>query len=102
MADNQFGRNIQHLREIRSETLTEMGNSISRAKTTTKGYENGSREPDLGTLRLMASHFNKTVDELLFSDLTQVEKMSIDWNSPRYMTELLKAIVPLFTSEEAM
>lgn len=102
MADNQFGRNIQHLREIRSETLTEMGNSISRAKTTTKGYENGSREPDLGTLRLMASHFNKTVDELLFSDLTQVKKMSIDWNSPRYMTELLKAIVPLFTSEEAM
>ena len=102
MADNQFGRNIQHLRETRSETLKELGSSISRAKTTAKGYENGSREPDLETLRLIAAHYNKTVDELLFSDLTEVENMSIDWNSPRDMTDLLKTIIPLFSSEEAM
>ena len=102
MADNQLGRNIQHLREMHSETLEELGSSIHCAKSTVKGYENGSRKPDLETLQLLAAHYNKTVDELLFSDLTQVGDMTIDCNSPSYMIDLFKAIIPLFSSEEAM
>ena len=82
MADNQLGRNIQHLRKMHSETLGELGSSIHCAKSTVKGYENGSRKPDLETLQLLVAHYNKTVDELLFSDLTQVGDMTIDCNSP--------------------
>ena len=70
MDNNQLGRNIQHLRLIHSETLDELGNAIHCARSTVKGYENGSREPDLQKLQLLALHYNIAVDELLRTDLT--------------------------------
>lgn len=102
MDDKQLGRNIQHLRIINNETLDELGSVIHCAKSTVKGYENGSRKPDLQTLQLLAAHYNKPVDELLYTDLTELEKISIDLNSPGHTIELLKAILPLHCSEEAM
>ena len=102
MDDNQLGRNIQHLRIIYSETLDELGSIIHCAKSTVKGYENGSRKPDLQTLQLLSAHYNKPVDELLYTDLTGLEKISIDLNSPAHTTELLSVILPLYCSEEAM
>ena len=65
MAGNQLGRNIQHLRKLHKETLEELGNVIFCAKSTVKGYENGSREPDFKTLQRLAAHYNKSIDELL-------------------------------------
>lgn len=102
MDDNQLGRNIQHLRIIHNETLDELGSIIHCAKSTVKGYENGSRKPDLQTLQLLAAHYNKPVDELLHVDLTGLESISIDLNSPHHTTELLKIILPLYSSEDAM
>lgn len=102
MDDNQLGRNIQHLRVIYNETLDELGNIIHCAKSTVKGYENGSRKPDLQTLQLLAAHYNKPVDELLHTDLTGLENISIDLNSPVHTTELMRAILPMYSSEEAM
>lgn len=102
MNDNQLGRNIQHLRIIHNETLEELGGIIHCAKSTVKGYENGSRKPDLQTLQLLAAHYNKPVDELLYADLTGVESISIDMNSPSRTTELMKTILPLYSSEYAM
>ena len=74
MDDNQLGRNIQHLRIIHKETLEELGGSIHCAKSTVKGYENGSRK-NLQTLQLLAAHYNKPVDELLYTDLTGLESI---------------------------
>lgn len=102
MDDNQLGRNIQHLRIIHNETLDELGSIIHCAKSTVKGYENGSRKPDLQTLQLLSAHYNKPVDELLYTDLTGLEIISIDLNSPAHTTELLRVILPLYSSEEAM
>ncbi len=102
MDDNQLGRNIQHLRIIHNETLDELGSIIHCAKSTVKGYENGSRKPDLQTLQLLAAHYNKPVDELLHVDLTGLENISIDLNSPDHTTELMKIILPLYSSENAM
>lgn len=102
MDDNQLGRNIQHLRIIHDETLEELGGIIHCAKSTVKGYENGSRKPDLQTLQLLAAHYNKPVDELLYTDLTGLESISIDINSPSHTTELMKIILPLYSSEDAM
>lgn len=102
MDDNQLGRNIQHLRIIHNETLDELGSIIHCAKSTVKGYENGSRKPDLQTLQLLSAHYNKLVDELLYTDLTGLEIISIDLNSPAHTTELLRVILPLYSSEEAM
>lgn len=102
MDDNQLGRNIQHLRIIHNEALDELGSIIHCAKSTVKGYENGSRKPDLQTLQLLSAHYNKLVDELLYTDLTGLEIISIDLNSPAHTTELLRVILPLYSSEEAM
>jgi transcriptional regulator with XRE-family HTH domain len=102
MEDNQLGRNIQHLREMYNETLEELGSVIHCAKSTVKGYENGSRKPDLQTLQLLAVHYNKPVDELLHTDLTGLENISIDLNSPSHTVELMKAILPIYISGEAM
>ena len=93
MDDNQLGRNIQHLRIINNETLEELGGIIHCAKSTVKGYENGSRKPDLQTLQVLASHYNKPVDELLYADLTGLESVSVDMNSPSRTTELTKIIL---------
>lgn len=102
MDNNQLGRNIQHLRIINNETLDELGSVIHCAKSTVKGYENGSRKPDLQTLQLLAAHYNRPVDELLYTDLTELGNISIDLNSPGHTTDLLKAILPLHCSEEAI
>lgn len=102
MDDNQLGRNIQHLRKIHGETLDELGKAIISAKSTVKGYENGSRKPDLEKMQLLASHYNKSVDELLYTDLTGLDSVEMDLNSSEHMIELFNIIIPLFTSEEAM
>ena len=73
--DNQLGKNIQHLREMHGETLNELGEVIHFARSTVKGYENGSRKPDPKTLNSIAKHYGKTVDELLYTDLTELDKI---------------------------
>lgn len=104
MDDNQLGRNIKHLREMHTETLEELGNVIHCAKSTVKGYENGSRKPDLQTLQIIASHYNKPVDELLHTDLTGLGDLSLDLNlnSTSGMVDLLNVMVPLYYSDAAM
>ena len=81
MAGNQLGRNIQHLRKLHKETLEELGNVIFCAKSTVKGYENGSREPDIKTLQRLAAHYNKSIDELLQVDLTSLEIHNFEFES---------------------
>jgi transcriptional regulator with XRE-family HTH domain len=100
--DNQLGRNIKHLREMHAETLDELGAVIHCAKSTVKGYENGSRKPDLQTLQDIASHYNKPVDELLHTDLTGLGELTLDMNSISGMLDLINVMLPLYCSEAAM
>ena len=102
MKDNQLGRNIKHLREMHSETLDELGAVIHCAKSTVKGYENGSRKPDLQTLQVIGMHYNKTVDELMNTDLTDLGDLTLDLNSLSGIIQLIKIIVPLYRSDKAM
>lgn len=99
MDANQLGKNIKHLREMHTETLENLGAIIHCAKSTVKGYENGSRKPDLQTLQTIASHYNKPVDELLHADLT---KLGVDLNSVSGIVELLNVMLPLYCSDSAM
>ena len=102
MKDNQLGRNIKRLREIHAETLDELGAVIHCAKSTVKGYENGSRKPDLQTLQAIGMHYNKTVDELMNTDLTDLGDITLDLNSLSGMIRLINVIVPLYSSDKAM
>lgn len=101
MSANRLGRNIQHLRTMYGETLEGLGNEIHIAKSTVKGYENGSRKPDPDMLLLIANHYNKTVDELLNSNLTDLESIKNKLSVSKVI-DYFCLIMPLFTSEEAM
>lgn len=102
MDANQLGKNIKHLREMHTETLENLGTVIHCAKSTVKGYENGSRKPDLQTLQTIASHYNKPVDELLHTDLTKLGELSLNLNSISGIVELLNVMLPLYCSDAAM
>jgi len=102
MNDNQLGRNIQHLRKIHAETLEELGAVIHCAKSTIKGYENGSRIPNLQILQTIGKHYNKTVDELTKTDLTDLEDLSLNLNSLSEIIQLINTIMPLYCSDKAM
>ncbi len=100
--NNLLGRNIQRLREIHGDTLVELGAAIGFAKSTIKGYENGSRKPDPDTLKTIANYYGKTIDELMYTDLTSLEKIDVQQSSLSSTVETFKKIMPLFYSEEAM
>ena len=102
MDDNQLGKNIQHLREIHGETLDELGAAVGFAKSTIKGYENGSRKPDPETLRKLAAHYGKTVDELMYADLSELEKIQISSDSIPSFIGFYEKMMPIFSSEKCM
>lgn len=103
MKDNSvLGKNIQHLREIHEDTLDELGAAIGFAKSTIKGYENSSRKPDPDTLKAIAKYYGKTVDELMYTDLTSLKKIKVQQLSLSSAIETFKKIIPLASSEEAM
>ncbi len=100
--NNLLGRNIQRLREIHGDTLETLGDAIGFAKSTIKGYENGSRKPDPDTVKTIANYYGKTVDELMHTDLTSLEKINLQQISLSSTVEIFEKTMPLFSSEEAM
>lgn len=100
--NNLLGKNIQRLREIHGDTLENLGDAIGFAKSTIKGYENGSRKPDPDTVKTIANYYGKTLDELMHTDLTGLEKIDMQQVSISSTVETFKKIMPLFSSEEAM
>lgn len=61
----RLGENIKKLRKIHGETLHDLAKVVDYGNTTIKNYESGERQPDIQTLRAIATHYGKTVDELL-------------------------------------
>lgn len=100
--NNLLGRNIQRLREIHGDTLEDLGDAIGFAKSTIKGYENGSRKPDPNTVKTIANYYGKTVDELMHADLTSLAEINLQQISLSSIVEIFKKTMPLFSSEEAM
>jgi transcriptional regulator with XRE-family HTH domain len=100
--NNLLGRNIQRLREIHGDTLEDLGDAIGFAKSTIKGYENGSRKPDPNTVKTIANYYGKTVDELMHADLTSLAKINLQQISLSSIVEIFKKTMPLFSSKEAM
>ncbi len=100
--NNLLGRNIQRLRIIHGDTLASLGNAIGFEKSTIKGYENGSRKPDPDTVKAIANYYGKTVDELMHTDMTSLEKIDMQQISLTSTLETFKKIMPLFYTEEVM
>lgn len=60
-----FGKRLKKLRMEKQLSQKELGNIFSLSKQTISGYENGTRNPDHGTLQKLAEFFNCSVDYLL-------------------------------------
>lgn len=60
---------IRELRASKGISMKELGKIIGLAESTISLYENGKRQPEQGTLILIADYFNVSLDYLLGRDV---------------------------------
>ena len=65
MKENIFGKKLKELRLELGISQRKLGEMLSVCNQTISFWENGSREPDLDMLVLIAKFFDVTVDFLL-------------------------------------
>ena len=65
MKENIFGKKLKELRLVLGISQRKLGEMLSVCNQTISFWENGSREPDLDMLVLIAKFFDVTVDFLL-------------------------------------
>lgn len=77
--------NLKNLRKENRKTQSELANYLKIAKSTYCGYEIGTSEPNLDTLKKLADFYNVTLDYLVnrpfnneFGYMTVDEKILID------------------------
>ena len=95
----RLGLNIRSLRKAYSETQEELGAILHVEKNTVSYYERGKREPNKDTIAEIAKHYMISVEELMFCDLSGVEKITVDdtafWKNVDF-------ILPIIKTENAM
>lgn len=100
--DNLLGNNLKHLREINDETLKQVGNDVFASHTTIKNYESGIRMPDPEKMKSLSQHYGITIDQLLYTDLSVLEKFDFSPQNVEDFFKLWNTIVPLVVSDTAM
>lgn len=65
MQSIQIGANISHLRKEKGITQEELAEYLGVSKPAVSKWESGQSYPDIMLLPIIASYFNKTVDDLL-------------------------------------
>lgn len=95
----KLGANIRSLRIAYGETQEQLGEAIFVEKNTISYYENGKREPNKATLTAIANHYMVSVGELLYSDLTEIGKITVD---PNAFWKNIDIILPIISSEKAL
>ena len=91
--------NIRLLRNASGETQEELGAILNLEKNTISSYECGKREPNKATISNIAMHYMISVEELLFSDLSYLERLSYDTNA---FGKNIGVILPMVSSEAAI
>lgn len=61
---------LKRLREQKKMTQAELGKILKISPSAIGMYEHGRREPDIPTLKKIASFFNVSIDYLLGNDIT--------------------------------
>ncbi len=65
MRNNIFGKKLRELRLEKGLSQRELGKIFNVCNQTISFWENGSREPDLDNLLMIARYFGVTTDYLL-------------------------------------
>jgi transcriptional regulator with XRE-family HTH domain len=99
---NKIGNNIKNLRKAYGETQQELADTINVSVSAVANYEKGDRQVDLQKLQAIAAHYRYTLEQLVSVDTSSYH--SHDDDSFEYFTliEVLKVMLPLFCSEEAL
>lgn len=95
----KLGANIRSLRMAYGETQEQLGEAIFVEKNTISYYETGKREPNKATLTAIANHYTVSVGELLYSDLTEIGKITVDQNA---LWKNIDIVLPIISSEKAI
>ncbi|HHK0729244.1 TPA: helix-turn-helix domain-containing protein, partial [Streptococcus pyogenes] len=66
-----FSERLKELRQLNNFTQQELADYLAVSRVTYTNYERGHSEPNLNTIKLLASHFKVSTDYLLdFNDDT--------------------------------
>ena len=71
-----FSSNLKYLREKKNCKQAEIADYISVKPNTISNYEKGVSQPDFIILELLKNFFEVSVDELLYSDMSQKKEKS--------------------------
>jgi len=70
-----FGKNLRYLREKHGKPSQEkLGQALGLTRSAVSSYEDGRAEAKYEMLHKIADHFNVTVDNLLFKDLSKLDQ----------------------------
>ena len=102
--ENRLGNNIRRLREAFGITQEKLANQLYLEKSAVSNYENGHRNPDMETLKRIASYFGETADRLLNEDYSYLEKGDLRITKEKFASRIriLNTILPIFSSEKAL
>lgn len=95
----KLGSNIRSLRMAFGETQEQLGEVIFVEKNTVSYYENGKREPNRETIAAIANHYMISVGELMYSDLTEIGRITVN---PNAFWKNIDIIFPIVSSEKAL
>lgn len=97
--ENKLGKNIRALRKAYGETQEELGYAINVEKNTISYYETGNRVPSKEVIAEIAKHYMISVDEILKSDLSALDKITVD---NKLFLDNIETILPIVSSERAL
>lgn len=112
-----LGNNIKALREAFGKSLDQMADDLETAGNTNKrfeenyrfitkqaisNYENGTRIPKREQLNAIAKYFKVTVDELLYSDFSNLKFDMGALNNKDLNIKYLNILFPIISNDEAL
>lgn len=100
--NKQLCKNIRQLRNNRGETLEKLGANIFCPANAISQYEHLKREPTLQTAQMLAKHFGITVDELLYSNYSELYHTEFSVESFSHVAEIMRILYPISCSDKAL
>lgn len=75
--NNQFGKNLYHVRKILDLSQAEIAAIVSKAPSSIGNWEAFRSEPTLSDLLAITNHFKISLDDLMKKDLTKYSEDEI-------------------------
>ena len=95
----RLGRNIRGLRVAYGETQEQLSETIGYSKNAVSNYENGIREPEQDTLAVIAKHYSISVEELLTSNFSALDNITINQD---IFWDNIDVLLPVTCSDTAL